>query len=510
VSALAAARRGPAATAAVLLGCLALLPLAVITGVGAHMLPPAVLIVVVMACGHRVLLRWRALLTAIVLVVFFIPIKRYSLPSALPFNLEPYRLAIALVALAWVTSLLLDPALRLRRSGLERPLGAFLAVALASVLVNAPHLASTGLMPYVVKSLTFFVSFLLVFFITTSVLRTRADVERVLKVMVASGAIVAIAALVEYRTHDNLFNHLSQLVPALHFDDPRITAGLDPAYLQRSGQLRTYASAAHPIELSAVLAILVDPALYLLRRTGRRRWGLAALLLVVGVLTTLSRTGIIMLLAVGAVHLWLRPRETRRRAVVLVPAVVVVFAAVPHTLGAIYGQFFPSGGLVAQQSQVGGRGQNALVTDGRLADIGPALAEWSHHPLIGEGFGSRITASAEANRYHVPLARILDDQWLSSLLEVGALGVAALGWLLVRAGRRLLRVAREDRGDDGALALALFAPLVGLAVGMLTFDALSFVQLTIVFFLLLALGATFLRLREENGAGPETRPSGRP
>ena len=42
-------------------------------------------------------------------------------------------------------------------------------------------------------------------------------------------------------------------------------------------------------------------------------------------------------------------------------------------------------------------------------------------------------------------ARILDDQWLATLLEVGAFGVLALLWLYARARPQLGRAAKTRR-----------------------------------------------------------------
>ena len=42
---------------------------------------PVVLLAAVVATSYRQILRWDSLLAGVVLVVFFIPIKRYTLPS---------------------------------------------------------------------------------------------------------------------------------------------------------------------------------------------------------------------------------------------------------------------------------------------------------------------------------------------------------------------------------------------------------------------------------------------
>jgi hypothetical protein len=461
---------------------------------------PLVLVLLLLGLTYKVLLPWQGLLTAVVAVIFFIPVKRYSLlPSALPFSLEPYRVLIALVAAAWLTSLLVDPRVRLRRSGLEPPMILFGIAALASVGVNGGRIAELGVSSAVVKTLTFWLSFFLLFYVVVSVVRSRSELDALIRALVFCGTVVAAFAMVESRTGFNVFNYLGRLTPALHFNDPAVTAGLTATYLDRSGLRRVYSSAAHPIELAAILTMLAPLALYLLKSTKQKRWLVAFVLLAMGSLTTLSRTGVIMLVVIALVFLWLRPEQTRRLWPALVPAICVIYFLLPNTLGSIYSAFFPKQGLVAQQTQRAALGDGEAA-DGRLARVGPSIAEWSKRPLLGEGFGSRVTAVNEAIVPRgVTLSNILDDQWLGSLLETGIIGVVALLWLFTRSIRRMTRIARADDGDDGWLAVALASSVYAFAISMLTFDALGFVQVTILLFLLLALMSVFVRLRKESG-----------
>jgi O-Antigen ligase len=433
------------------------------------------------------------MLAAVIVVIMLVPIKRYTLPASLPFHLEPYRLLILLVAVAWITSLLIDPRVRLRASGLEGPIALFALAALASVSANAQRIESTGLTPVVTKTLTFFASFFVLFYAVVSLVSGREQLNRLLRILAGAAVLVAAAALIEYRTHDNLFNHLGQVVPFLHFQDPKLTAGLDTSYLDRAGSARAYASSAHPIELSAVLVMIIPIAVYLDRLVAHRRWLLCGAILGAAALATLSRTGVVMLVVTGFVFLRLRPRETSRLWPAVLPMLIVVYFALPHTLGSFYSAFFPQGGLVAQQSEQDAT--NKLTADGRLADVRPSLSEAARHPILGEGFGTRVTDRVSAAQYHVPRSRILDDQWLGSLLETGVVGVVALLWLFRRTGRRLRTLARADDGPDGWLAAGLVAAVTSFAVGMLTFDALGFVQVTLVLFLLLAFSCVLVRLR---------------
>lgn len=440
--------------------------------------------------SHAVV-RWRSLLVLIIGVAFLIPIKRYTLPASLPFSLDPYRLAIGLVALGWGTSLIIDRRLRIHKTGLGGPLIALLLTAVLSIILNAPTLATSNLVSVSVKSLTFLISFFILFIFAVNVMRTREDIDRIVRVIVLVGAAIALEVVIEYRTHTNLFNSEGRLFPFLH-QVPLTLLGLDPTELAREGTLRAYGSAEDPIECSAFLALLVPLSLYLYSATRQRRWLVVTLVLVLGVLGTLSRTGILMLVVIGIVYFQKRRKATVRALPVLLPALLIALAAAPHSLGAFYSEFFPKTGIIAQQSQKGAPGQQVGQGDNRLDRIGPDLTIWSKTPFFGQGYGSRDSNPEDAAAEHVKLAGQTDDQWLKSLLETGLLGVLALVWLFFRSTRRLKRIARTSGGNDGWLAVALVASLDAFMIGMFTFDALGFVEVTIAVFLVLALGAALV------------------
>lgn len=442
----------------------------------------------------RLTIRWQTMLAVTIGVVFLIPIKRYTLPAALPFNLEPYRLMIGLSALAWGTSLVIDQRVRIFRTGMAGPLAALLVADIVSIVVNAPSLASGNLTSLSVKALTFQLSFFILFIFAVNVLRTRDDIDRIVRLIVTLGAIVALEVVIEYRTHNNLFNSVGKLVPVLH-QVPLTLLGLDPTELARSGTVRAYGSAEDPIECSAFLAMFVPLGLYLYTTTRQRRWLVATVVLALGVFGTLSRTGVVMLAVIGIVYFQKRRRAMMRALPALIPAILVIGVAAPHTFGALYSQFFPKSGLIAQQSAKSeSAGQQVGQGDNRLARVGPDLALWSKTPIFGEGFGSRDANPQDAALLHVRLAGQTDDQWLASLLETGVAGVAALIWLFFRSTRRLKRIARSDDGADGWLAVALIASIDSFMIGMFTFDALGFVELTIGIFLILALAAALLNV----------------
>lgn len=469
--------RGLPANAAVILALVALLSGAVVAGSGrAKHIAILLLVYAVVAAWHRVLLRWPVLLTGTLLVILFLPIKKYQLPASLPIDLEPYRLVVALLIGAWLTSLLIDERVRWRASGFEAPIALIVIATLGSELVNPGRFAE--LSGFTIKALSFFASFVLMLYLIVSLVRTRAAVDSLLRVLAGGGAVIGLLAMFERATSYNVFDHLEGVVPLLAFQ----TAGVQ----MRDGTVRAMASSAHPIELSVVLTMLLPLAAYLALSTRRMAWWGAAGLLVLGNLATGSRTGFIGLVAVGAVCVWLRPRETLRFWPALIPAVIVMQIAVPGALGGIKAGLQPSTLISEQHNIVEG---NEQLSNGRLADLGPSLSEYAgYNPLFGQGFGTRVTGFDE----EFGNAAILDNQWLKTLLETGLLGVLGWLWLIVLAVRRLARRAKEPEGRRDWLPVALAASITAYGISMLTYDAFSFIQGTFLLYAVLGLSAVAL------------------
>lgn len=430
---------------------------------------------IILVVWQRPLLAWRSLVAAITVVIFFIPIRHYVLPGNLPFELDPYRVVLGLVLLGWFGSLLVDSRVRWRATGLEAPLLLFVGATVASVVVNWTRVNALGVEPETLKAITFVISFLLLIYLVVSVIRTERDVDFMISVIVTCGAVLSGFALVESVTGYNVFNHLGGHFSFLReVPLPYSLTGAD----DRGGRLRVFASAQHPIALGAVLVMVLPLAIYLAKTREALRWWAAAAMLTLGVVSTVSRTGVVMLIVVGLVFLWLRPKGTKKLWPALLPLLVAVHLVMPGSLGALKEAFFPSGGIVAeQQSAAGTRGS------GRLADFTPTLAEWSRSPILGEGYGSRVVDGDNPN------ADILDDQWLSLLLETGIVGVAAWIWIYARVLRRLVARAKSDDSKHGLLCAALSASIIAYAVGMLTYDSFSFVQVTFVLFMLIGISA---------------------
>ncbi len=423
------------------------------------------------------LLSWRSLITAVIVVILFIPIRRYALPGNLPFQLEPYRLLIGMVGLAWIASLLIDPKVRVVRSPLHAPLIGVVLVSAASIALNVRHIEELQVSQDVLKQFTFLLSFVLVFLLVVSVVHSFEQIDFLLKILVGGGAILSVFALVELWTGVNAFNQLDRVIPFL-----QATGGPENNLL-RAGRLRVYASAQHPIGLGELLVLLIPMAVYVAIASRRRIWFGAALLLGLAAFSTVSRTAVVSLAAIAAVYLVLRPGATLKFWPLVLPGLIAVHIAMPGVLGSMYKGIFPQGGLVAKEA-------GGAVGSSRTASFGPGLAEVGKRPLVGGGYGSRIPTGPAANSF------IVDNQWLSTAMETGIAGVFVWVWLFVRFIRRMFRAAKRDKSERGWLFVGTAAAATGFAIGMATYDSFSFIQATLVLFILLAIGCAGLTARE--------------
>ena len=499
--------RGLPSAPAALSAILAVLTLAVLSG---HTNDAELLAVGLFAFGLglltvRVIGNWSWLICCLAGVDLLIPEDdRYVLKgvgNGLGFQLEPYRILVLIMIIGWITGLMIDPRVRPRKTKFDGPLLLITLGVLGSDVFNAGRVAEAS--SSVMKAVSLFLFLTLLLYVIASTVRTRETIERILQMLVGVGCIVGVAALVEREASFNVFNHLHRLLPMFTFN---AAAGGNGAI--RNGAFRAVASAGHPIELSNEMAMLTPIAAYLAIR-GRKWWWGSIPILVMGNFTTGSRTGMVGLLTVLVVCLCMRPRETARFWPALIPILAVVQAAIPGAITGTFGEFFPKGGLIAQQSETfaaNGRVQDA----NRLSRIGPQLRDVfdKHNQFFGQGYGTRLGGRAINQTLASPENQTEDDQWLVNLLDTGLVGFAGWLWLFGRVIRKLARRARFERHtQEGWLPVCLAASIACYGVSMYFYDANGFVQATVVLYLLIGLASAYLWLQP---AGARQRRSARP
>lgn len=460
-----------------------------------------------------ILAHWSWLVYTLGAVDLLIPEDdRYTLHGVgSAFQMEPYRVLTTVMLVGWLGALMVDPRVRARKTKFDGPV-ALLAIAIAgSEIFNATRVS--GLSSFVIKALVLMSCLLALLYVLASVIRTRETIDRLLSVLVCAGLVEAFGAIVQRETKFNLFDHIHRLIPMFS-----LNLSAEEGQMLRNGHFRALSSAGHPIELANVLAMLTPIAAYLAIRSGKKIWWAAVPILLLGNLSSGSRTGIIGLLVIVIVFVCLRPRETLRCWPALIPMLLVLEVVQPGAISGAINSFFPKGGLIAQQSATfAAHGQ---VQDGsRLSRLGPQLRGVfeKHNEFFGEGFGTRVLGRTTTTNQGVvgaiqstaaDNAQILDDQWLANLLETGLVGVVAWLWLFTRAIRRLSARAKAERGTrEGWLPVTLASSIMCYATSMYLYDAWTFLQGTVLLILLFGCASALLWLPPAGATRETERPA---
>jgi O-antigen ligase/polysaccharide polymerase Wzy-like membrane protein len=458
--------------------------------------------VLALADSYRPVFTWPNAIAALVLVLWFVPIKLYALPVSLPFNLEPYRLLLLVLVFAWIVQIILKRG-RVEAAGRGDPILLLIAVAIVSTIVNFDTLSAVA-DESPINPVLYFISFLLLFVLLASTVDSLQTVDWILKTLVAGAAVVALCAIYEARTRYNVFDHLSDFVPVLdkQFREIGVTS------TGRAGQLRVHASAQHPIAFGVALIMMLPVAVYLAKHAATqaraRVWVLCGLVCSVAAVTTVSRTTVVMLVAMFAVAIALRGAAIVRYWPVLLVLPIAVHFVAPGALGGLYKAFFPKEGLIGDvQGRAGESGS------GRFADIRPGLTLFAQEPVVGHGPGAEIIAEPkETHLGTAPRAVIIfDNEYMRTLVQLGLLGLLGVIALVWGSVVRLFRAARRSTGPPADLLVACTVSCAGFGVAMFFFDAFAFVQCTLVFVFLAALGLRVARMRRLRPVPVEARPA---
>jgi O-antigen ligase len=292
----------------------------------------------------------------------------------------------------------------------------------------------------------------------------RDAVERVLSWAVLLGAFGALVGLAQFAIDFDLTEKIQ--IPGLVANRE---AG-DIATRGQVGYARVRGFARHPIEYGVVLATLLPIAIHLSTSPLRHRRILrpAAVLIAISIPLSISRSAILALVIGMAVYSigWTWRQRWTAAAVTFVGA--IAFQAVtPGLLGTIRSLF----------SRVGS--DNSIT--GRTEDYGAASQFISQRPWFGRGPGTFL----------VETYRVLDNEYLGTLIEGGVVGLGALVALLLVAGGTALQLsAHEPDPAVRSLNRALGATIAIAIVVFATFDALAFPIYSGVLFLVIGcLGA---------------------
>lgn len=239
----------------------------------------------------------------------------------------------------------------------------------------------------------------------------------------------------------------------------------------RDGQPRPVGTATHAIEFgqSLTMGLLVSSAAASVRATLLNRS--VALLCAGSAILVVSRSAVVSIIVGFAI---LGSALTRRQKFQSALLGVLVLLAV----------FMLRPGLIGTLTRMFTGVEDDASARSRTDSYAYALHALASHPLVGKGFGTFL-----------PKYRTLDNQWLLSAIEIGAVGVVALILLMtavVTSG--FLSERRLDSRADRVVARGLSASILAVCVGMLFYDGFSFPQATGLLFVVCGFAAAAFRI----------------
>jgi O-antigen ligase len=312
------------------------------------------------------------------------------------------------------------------------------------------------------RSLLLVASWAGLIFLTSDGLTTAEKVARPLRVLSVLGGVVAVVGILQFATGWQITNLIQ--IPGLTTNQ-----SLNSVY-GRDGFNRAAGTATHPIEFGVVLTMILPLALHFAftdrhRSLLMRWWPVAAITFAIPI--TVSRSAIIGVVVALAIVMPLWSKQRRRVAYVAIAAVIgIVFVAIPGMLGTLTHLFT---GISNDSSAASRTGSYDL-----------AFEFIARAPFFGRGLGTWL-----------PEYRILDNQYLGLLIEVGVVGtLAVLGVFVISIATAFAARKRTPDPTLRSLAQALAALVAAGACSFATFDAFGFPQVSgVVFFGIGAIGA---------------------
>jgi len=391
-------------------------------------------------------------LAGFLVMVWLLPFDSVSLPIPLPLEAKLDRPVLLGIVALWALSLTAarrSP--RLRLSPVHYCFAAFILIAVVSLVQGADITVRLGEFELGVRKLALLLSYATLFVIVASSVRP-GEVKPFMKLVCGLAALTALGVLWEYRTEFNVFYELTSKV--LPVSLPAELGNVDSL-----GRRSIIGPTIHPLAPAMMMACAMPYALITMldKRELRDKviWGALAGLMFAAALSTGRKTSLIAPLVAVIVLVAFRPRMLRQLLPVAVGLFVIAHIAAPGALGSVGDAILP---------------QNLFNTDSamnRQSDYSAIRPDVIDHPFLGRGYET----------YDQKKYRILDNQYLTTMIGTGALGVIAYFSIFLSIFLIAFRVARNRRGDDGSIAIAIAATTAALALGSALFDLLAFPQI---------------------------------
>jgi hypothetical protein len=389
----------------------------------------------------------------LIAMIWLTPFDRIQLDMATPITISLDRIVLPIVAVIWLIALAAGAGARprVRITRVHVALGAFLACALLSVVLDAHALNHTGDLMFSVKKVPLLFSYITIFLIVASSVR-RTEVPAFLKFTLVLAVICGIEVIYEYHYKQNLFSIWTQKLLPRPFEligsSGPITDSLGRAWIQ--------GPTGYGVELVAMLSMVLPvPILGILNSKSRRDqvlYSVAIVILVSAIFATQRKSALVLPGGVILTLAYFRRRQLISLAPLGMVVLVMVAVVSPGVIHGVISQF-----TAPDSTHV------ATVSD-RTADYDAVRPDVWSHIAFGRGFGS----------YDPLTYRVLDSEILGPLVETGVFGLAAylmIGFSLILFSRK---TASKAPPRLSAVALCGASAGVCLLISSILYDFLGF------------------------------------
>lgn len=368
-----------------------------------------------------------------------------------------------LLGFLWLVSAVRAHHLPDGRQPIRWVVGIFVGAQLLGYAVGFDRLPSPAQASAADRWLIFVLAFSGVILSVADGMRSRSDLDRVLRLMVGLACVMSMVGVLQFFGVVDLTRYIRLPGLSLNYDLIGVASRGDGNFPRVAG------TANHYIEFGVVLALLLPLALHyaLFSPRGKRTWSWVAVgVIALGIPLSISRSAIVTIFVAMGLMAVVWPWRQRYNALVI----AVIATAMFHVLNR---------GVLGTIKALFTNVENDPSVTARIERTATVLDLWHQRPIFGWGAGM-VTPEEFL---------LLDNQIYMYLVAGGLVGIAAFLLLLVipyGLGRsvRLRGADQETRHLGHTLAITMPAALV--ASG--TFDSFSFA--TFVSVLCVLIGAT--------------------
>lgn len=375
-----------------------------------------------------------------------------------------------LLAFLWLMSALRAHTLPSGRQPIRWAVGIFVGVQLAGYAVGFDRLPPLAQASSANRWLIIVVALAGVTLAVADGMRTRDDLDRLLRLVVAFASVMSLVGVLQYFRIVDITQFIR--IPGLRANSDLIGVGSrgDGDFARVAG------TAAHYIEFGVVLALVLPVALHyaLFSPPGRTRYWrwLSVALVAVGVPLSISRSAVVAVIVAMALMAIVWPWRQRYNAIVIAFLATAVFHVLNRgVLGTIKSLFLNV--------------ENDPSITARLERGETVMRLWNERPLLG--WGSGMVTPEEF--------LLLDNQLYGTLLANGVVGIAAfllfftIPYVL---GRSVRLRGRDQETRHLGHTLAVTMPTAVVASG--TFDSFSFATFVAVVCILVGSAGALWRI----------------